>query len=215
MLTKVGSKGEESDEEFDGPMKKRGCTDIICLLIFTSFIGGMVAVCVMALQQHGDPYRLLFGYDIKGDTCGTTNSQLRIYNKSGEDLSNKPYLYIDVSKSALAVFSKEKSLTNKFSKEHNVDLDVSNLGTDPIDYCLTGDVSYNKSSQINPNATSSEDASIEDKILQFDVVDSVLTGGDSCRYCVDQCPENHTTIFWRCVPDAVPGVAGDTAKTFF
>ena len=24
-----------------------------------------------------------------------------------------------------------------------------------------------------------------------------------------------TTIFWRCVPDAVPGVAGDTAKTFF
>ena len=24
-----------------------------------------------------------------------------------------------------------------------------------------------------------------------------------------------TTIFWRCVPDSVPGVAGETAKTFF
>ena len=60
------------------------------------------------------------------------------------------------------------------------------------------EISFKKNSQgglqilffIDPNATSSEDASIEDKILQFDVVDSVLTGGDSCRYCVDQCPEN-------------------------
>ena len=38
----MGQKGQEPDEEFDGPMKKRGCTDIICLLIFISFIGGMV-----------------------------------------------------------------------------------------------------------------------------------------------------------------------------
>ena len=56
---------------------------------------------------------------------------------------------MDVSKSALAVFSKTESLTNKFSKEHNVDLDVSNLGSDPIHYCLTGDVSYNKSTEIS------------------------------------------------------------------
>ena len=49
-----------------------------------------MAICILALLQHGDPYRLLFGYDIKGDTCGTTNDQLSIYNNSGEDLTNKP-----------------------------------------------------------------------------------------------------------------------------
>ena len=43
----------------------------------------------MAVNQHGDPYRLLYGYDVKGDTCGTKNDQLDIYSKSGEDLSAK------------------------------------------------------------------------------------------------------------------------------
>ena len=59
------------------------------------------------------------------------------------------YLYIDISKSALAKFTTTEGLTSKFSTEHNVDLDVSNLGTDPIHYCLTGNVSYSKSSEIS------------------------------------------------------------------
>ena len=100
------------------------------------------------------------------------------------------YLYIDLSKSALAAFSKTDGLTDRFSSEHNIDLDVSNVGNDPIGYCLTGDVNYTKSANPNPNSTSSLDASLQDKILQFDVVDNVLTGGDSCRYCVNQCPQN-------------------------
>ena len=100
------------------------------------------------------------------------------------------YLYIDLSKSALAAFSKTDGLTDRFSSEHNIDLDVSNVGNDPIGYCLTGNVNYTKSATPNPNSTSSLDASLQDKILQFDVVDNVLTGGDSCRYCVNQCPQN-------------------------
>lgn len=44
----------------------------------------------MAVNLYGDPYRLLYGYDVKGDTCGTKNNKLSIYNQSGEDLSSKP-----------------------------------------------------------------------------------------------------------------------------
>ena len=105
-------------------------------------------------------------------------------------LSYFRYLYIDVSKSALAAFTKTEGLTNKFSNEHNIDIDTSNIGSDAINFCLTGNVSYTNSATINPNSTSSRNASLEDKILQFDAVDNVLTGGDSCRYCVDQCPQN-------------------------
>ena len=43
----------------------------------------------MAASSHGDPYRLLYGYDVKGDTCGTTNNVLDIYAGSGQDLSSK------------------------------------------------------------------------------------------------------------------------------
>ena len=30
-------------EDFQGPMKKRGCTDVICCIIFIAYIFGMVS----------------------------------------------------------------------------------------------------------------------------------------------------------------------------
>ena len=35
----------EVDDNFDGPLKKRSCTDIPCLIIFIAFLGGMVSTC--------------------------------------------------------------------------------------------------------------------------------------------------------------------------
>lgn len=29
--------------EFEGPFKKRGCTDIICLIIFLAYVTGLVS----------------------------------------------------------------------------------------------------------------------------------------------------------------------------
>jgi hypothetical protein len=37
----------------------------------------------MAVQQNGDLYRLLFDFDVKGDTCGRTNDQLPNIPQSG------------------------------------------------------------------------------------------------------------------------------------
>ena len=49
----------------------------------------------MAVNNNGDPYRLLYGYDVKGDTCGRTNEPidneaLKGWDSgSGEDLKTK------------------------------------------------------------------------------------------------------------------------------
>ena len=33
---------QKLDEDFDGPLKQRNCTDILCLILFISYIGGLV-----------------------------------------------------------------------------------------------------------------------------------------------------------------------------
>ena len=35
---------QKEDKEDVGPLKDRGCTDVICILIFIVFLGGMVGV---------------------------------------------------------------------------------------------------------------------------------------------------------------------------
>ena len=49
----------------------------------------------MAVSHNGDPLRLVFGYDVKGDTCGSTNDPLDLEafknwtSNTGEDLKAK------------------------------------------------------------------------------------------------------------------------------
>eukprot|EP00892_Ulva_mutabilis_P008739 jgi/Ulvmu1/6237/UM028_0095.1 len=50
----------------------RGCTDIVCLLLFAVFWGGMVFVGYDALV-HGDPQRIMYGLDSYGNYCGSLN----------------------------------------------------------------------------------------------------------------------------------------------
>ena len=40
---------EDTKEEDVGPLKERGCTDIICLLIFVVFLAGMVITLFLIL----------------------------------------------------------------------------------------------------------------------------------------------------------------------
>ena len=70
----------------DGPVKKRSCTDILCLLLFLAFIGGWIFVAYLAFSQ-GDIDKVLHPTDSKGKVCGR-----------GE-LEDKPYLmFFDLTK---------------------------------------------------------------------------------------------------------------------
>ncbi|CAD5113685.1 DgyrCDS2846 [Dimorphilus gyrociliatus] len=82
-MTKVEDiKGEPQkfDPTFKGPIKDRGCTDIICCLLFIIFVLGMVAVSIL-----GNPKLLLYPTDSDGNLCG--------YKSATRDLSDKPYLF--------------------------------------------------------------------------------------------------------------------------
>ena len=90
MGNKQSNKNEtpEVDKEDvrDGPVKKRGCTDILCLLLFLAFIGGWIFVAYLAFSQ-GDIDKVLHPTDSKGKVCGR-----------GE-LKDKPYLmFFDLTK---------------------------------------------------------------------------------------------------------------------
>ncbi|CAH3185951.1 unnamed protein product [Porites evermanni] len=57
------------DPTFNGPIKNRSCTDIICCILFVLYIVGMVALGIFAYIK-GNPYKLLNSVDSDGNICG-------------------------------------------------------------------------------------------------------------------------------------------------
>jgi len=53
----------------NGPVPDRGCTDILCCLIFIAFLVGMVGVSGYGLL-YGNPQLLATGWDADGNGCG-------------------------------------------------------------------------------------------------------------------------------------------------
>ena len=70
---KSGKASEESKEvsPANGPrdLRKRGCTDCCCVLLFLVFYSGMLAITYLA-WEHGDPYQILDGQGSPGHSCG-------------------------------------------------------------------------------------------------------------------------------------------------
>ena len=142
----------------------------------------------MAIAAYGDPYRLFYGYDAKGDTCGRKNDQLDIYPSSGQDLSDRPYLHFDIARTGILFLPQSEF------DEFGINVDKNVVGDDKIEYCLTGNVTYSYNDTTTETTTEvtekKEEAITEDILASGDPINTLLTGGDSCRKCVDKCPDN-------------------------
>uniref|UniRef100_A0A4W5PEE6 Choline transporter-like protein n=1 Tax=Hucho hucho TaxID=62062 RepID=A0A4W5PEE6_9TELE len=57
------------DPTFKGPIYNRGCTDIVCCILFIICILGYVAVGILAWSQ-GDPRKVIYPTDSRGQFCG-------------------------------------------------------------------------------------------------------------------------------------------------
>lgn len=58
--------GEETDPALaEGPFENRGCTDILCCLVFIGFLGGMGFIYSLAMNE--DPTKLVDLYDPDGN----------------------------------------------------------------------------------------------------------------------------------------------------
>ncbi|XP_047737177.1 choline transporter-like protein 2 isoform X1 [Hyalella azteca] len=67
-VNKYGT-AHEFDPDFKGPVKSRSCTDILCLLLFVMFLVGWGVVAAFGII-HGDPSRLVYPTDSRGQVCG-------------------------------------------------------------------------------------------------------------------------------------------------
>ncbi|XP_014290377.1 choline transporter-like 2 isoform X2 [Halyomorpha halys] len=77
------------DPEFKGPRKRRSCTDIICLFLFTAFVIVWTLVGLYALK-NGNPEKILRPTDSSGRKCGLDS-----------EVIDRPYLFFfDLTKCA-------------------------------------------------------------------------------------------------------------------
>uniref|UniRef100_A0A3Q2W827 Choline transporter-like protein n=1 Tax=Haplochromis burtoni TaxID=8153 RepID=A0A3Q2W827_HAPBU len=79
------------DHNFKGPVKNRGCTDIICCILFLLVIIGYIAVGVLA-WIYGDPRDILYARNSTGWFCGV-----------GPNKDRPNLLYFDILKCATSV----------------------------------------------------------------------------------------------------------------
>ncbi|XP_040910200.1 choline transporter-like protein 4 isoform X2 [Toxotes jaculatrix] len=79
------------DPTFKGPIKNRGCTDIICCFLFMAVILGYVAVGILA-WLYGDPRHVLYPRNSTGWFCG-----------SGPNEDRPNLFYLDILKCATSV----------------------------------------------------------------------------------------------------------------
>uniref|UniRef100_A0A8C6TMS3 Choline transporter-like protein n=1 Tax=Neogobius melanostomus TaxID=47308 RepID=A0A8C6TMS3_9GOBI len=87
-----GKHGEprKYDPTFKGPLQNRGCTDIVCCILFIVAILAYFAVGILAWSQ-GDPRKVIYPTDSRGQFCG----------HAGTPLEKKPYLfYFNIMKCA-------------------------------------------------------------------------------------------------------------------
>ncbi|XP_024154020.1 choline transporter-like protein 4 isoform X1 [Oryzias melastigma] len=79
------------DPSFNGPLRKRSCTDIICLFLFLAVILGYIALGILA-WLYGDPRHVLYPRNSTGWFCGVGPNK------------DKPNLfYFDILKCATSV----------------------------------------------------------------------------------------------------------------
>lgn len=78
------------DPTFKGPIQNRGCTDIVCCILFILAILAYIAVGILAWSQ-GDPRKVIYPTDSRGQFCG----------QAGTPLEKKPLLfYFNIMKCA-------------------------------------------------------------------------------------------------------------------
>lgn len=73
--------------EFSGPLQKRSCGDVMCLLVFLAVLGGTGFGGYLGVRL-GDPNRLVYGVDSWGNVCSKQNGRIDGVLKSGKDCTN-------------------------------------------------------------------------------------------------------------------------------
>lgn len=83
--TAIETTQQSASANFRGPTERRGCTDVLCVLVIFASWTVMTWIGVFSFQ-NGDYRRLLSPVDYSGNMCGVNNT-------GGIDMTDYPYLY--------------------------------------------------------------------------------------------------------------------------
>lgn len=138
----------EKDNKFadlSSPVGERGCTDIVCLIIFIVFWIGMIFISAFSFT-YGDGERLVFGYDSFGNTCGKRNDPIKNVSNSGMDMRKRTHVFfmnIENPAKSMAICVKEcpdvKMSNQREYQEYakRTGIHLCRYEVDPADYNIT------------------------------------------------------------------------------
>ncbi|XP_048763229.2 choline transporter-like protein 1 isoform X2 [Ostrea edulis] len=165
----------------DGPIVDRECRDIIFLIIFILYMGGMVYVAYRGISQ-GDPYRLIYGVDSWGNVCNRENPHIPNVSLSGRNMVGK-------------------MRTLHLDQTYYVDLLATNLlppltnDNPDIVICLS---SCPNETLMTSSEVDAYTARTNISLCRYDT-SSYVVDNDVCLTPVLP----HTSVFFRCIPDTV------------
>jgi len=171
----------DDDEEYNTrsknrwePLKKRSCTDVIPLTLFTLFFIGMLVITSYSVVT-GAADRLIYGFDSYGNVCNKLNKPLLNHSKSGLDLRGKPFIFFMDDTDA------KESLEICVEKCPDVDL---NKPEDLIEFY--------------------EDHNVKLCDYDVDVGEYKSAANDKHGPCPKLPASSSTPVLFRCLPDYVP-----------
>ncbi|XP_061166170.1 choline transporter-like protein 1 [Saccostrea echinata] len=166
--------------EFSGPLQKRSCRDVVCLLVFLFALGGAGYGGYLAVSL-GDQDRLVYGVDSWGNVCGKRNKEIEGVPRSGKDCTNLRNL-----------FFYDKSIFANYVPGDYITVDTTALC---VKTCPTYPISSVTELQGFYNNTGSS-------LCWYDVPREAYFDGNSNGR--DRCPrlpiETHESILFRCIP---------------
>ncbi len=106
-------------------------------------------------------------------------------------------LYFDLAKTAL-IFAGDDAEFTKWSTAAGVEIASGTTAEEfqnanKAEFCLTGTVTITETNGTNAGGAVNDTAANEklaNELQNADPVQSALTGGNTCRYCVSSCPGN-------------------------
>uniref|UniRef100_A0A8C7WUZ4 Choline transporter-like protein n=1 Tax=Oryzias sinensis TaxID=183150 RepID=A0A8C7WUZ4_9TELE len=178
------------DPSFNGPLKKRSCTDIICLFLFLAVILGYIALGILA-WLYGDPRHVLYPRNSTGWFCGVGPNK------------DKPNLfYFDILKCATSVNVMASALNGLQCPTTQVCVNQC-----PSGFWVVSPMAFGK----NPKDVFDQNLCVPS---------ASLTSGETVKGILDKelCPYYYTPttpVLGRCLPDvtALGKIPPDFANT--
>ena len=119
------------------------------------------------------------------------------------------YMYFNVER---AVELMGGDALSEAQKQAGITLVDHSKDTNKISFCLgitdtTRDPSKTTTTTTTTTTKPTTETEITKALLKTDPVTNLLTGGGTCRYCVEKCPDKYSVFIWRCMPQQLSNSA--------